>query len=80
MPGTQQVLRSAGPEVGTPESVLLVLRGGQALSCILAALNLAAALAHGQRPLLGEGRNVQRVLSLSPGSQTSEGLCQGQGR
>ena len=58
MPGTQQVLRSAGPEVGTPESVLLVLRGGQALSCILAALNLAAALAHCQRPLLGEGRNV----------------------
>ena len=33
VPGTQQVLRSAGPEVGTPDSVFLVLRGGQALSC-----------------------------------------------
>lgn len=32
VPGTRQVLRSAGPEVGTPESVLLVLRGGQELS------------------------------------------------
>lgn len=32
VPGTQQVLRSAGPEVGTPESVLLELRGGQELS------------------------------------------------